>query len=209
MKQYPSIQGMNKAPQLPCIAFYKYDGSNLRFEWNPKRGWWKQGTRTRLFDETDEQFGDAIHLFHSTWADRLDKRFRANKKLRGVKEITCFFEYFGPNSFAGQHEPEDPKQLVLIDVSVHKKGMLDASTFLDWFGDMEGCALVVYKGNLNTALKNAVVNNELYGDDHIPLNEGIVCKGGSGHRTWMAKIKTADWIRRLKERYPERWEEYL
>jgi hypothetical protein len=38
MQQYPSIDGSGKAPLgVPCIAFYKYDGSNLRWEWSPKQ----------------------------------------------------------------------------------------------------------------------------------------------------------------------------
>ena len=45
MEQYPHIEGSTKAPiGEPCIAFYKYDGSNLRFEWSPKKGWHKFGT---------------------------------------------------------------------------------------------------------------------------------------------------------------------
>ncbi len=40
MLAYPEIPGPAKAPLgRPCIAFAKYDGSNLRFEWTPKRGW--------------------------------------------------------------------------------------------------------------------------------------------------------------------------
>lgn len=57
MKDYPSIPGSSKAPQLPCIAFKKYDGSNIRAEWSKKRGWYKFGTRTQLIDKTDLVFG--------------------------------------------------------------------------------------------------------------------------------------------------------
>jgi hypothetical protein len=54
MEQYPSIEGSSKAPLgKPCIAFYKYDGSNLRWEWNPKKGWFKFGTRHELFDQSN------------------------------------------------------------------------------------------------------------------------------------------------------------
>ena len=40
------------------------------------------------------------------------------------------------------------------------------------------------------------------------LNEGVMCKGGSGHNLWMCKIKTLDYLRRLKEMYAERWKEF-
>lgn len=36
MKDYPSIESSSKAPKDAGIAFYKYDGSNLRFEWHNK-----------------------------------------------------------------------------------------------------------------------------------------------------------------------------
>src|SRR5271154_7039190 len=68
MLSYPSIEGSSKAPLgKPCIAFYKYDGSNLRFEWQRKgRQWMKYGTRTQLFNATTPTFGPAISVFHGT-----------------------------------------------------------------------------------------------------------------------------------------------
>ena len=75
MKQYPEISGSNKAPiGAQCLAFVKYDGSNLRWEWSPKKGWYKFGTRTRLFDHTDEIFGEAIPLFQDTLGPEITSR---------------------------------------------------------------------------------------------------------------------------------------
>lgn len=63
MEQYPSILGSAKAPLgKPCIAQYKYDGSNLRFEWNPKRGFHKYGTRRHLFDQTDPVYRGILDI---------------------------------------------------------------------------------------------------------------------------------------------------
>lgn len=52
--------------------FDKIDDSNLHFEWNRKRGWHKFGTRTRLFNEADWQFGRAIPLFQRSLAEPAD-----------------------------------------------------------------------------------------------------------------------------------------
>jgi len=43
---YPSIRGP-AFEQLgqPCVAFHKYDGSNLRFLWQEAKGWFRFGTR--------------------------------------------------------------------------------------------------------------------------------------------------------------------
>ena len=76
MKQYPHIVGPSKAPREHCIAFYKYDGSNVRFEWSKKRGWYKFGTRTQLIDENVEIFGQAIPVFKNTLAEGIEKVLR-------------------------------------------------------------------------------------------------------------------------------------
>lgn len=105
MKTYPSIEG-SKYPNSKCIAFKKYDGSNLRWEWRRKRGFFKFGTRTRLFDESDEVFGESIKIFFNTYAEDLEKIFIDS---RMAEPITSFTEFFGPSSFAGLHEPGEKK----------------------------------------------------------------------------------------------------
>ena len=82
MKSYRSIDGPSKAPQKPCIAFYKYDGSNLRFEWSKKRNWYKFGTRRRLFDESDDKYGQAIPMFLERLAPGLEKVFKKKSNSR-------------------------------------------------------------------------------------------------------------------------------
>ena len=123
MKQYLEIQGPNKAPRENCIAFYKHDGSNIRVEWSRKRGWYKFGSRTCLIDGT-HPLGDAIDIFLNTYSDDLEKIFKKDKLFRNCQNVTIFSEYFGPNSFAGQHEEDDPKEIVVFDISIHKKGIM-------------------------------------------------------------------------------------
>ena len=198
MYQYPSIQGPNKAPHEHCIAFEKIDGSNLRWEWSPKRGWSKFGTRTHLFDATDKVFGAAIQVFLDKYADPLERVIRDTKEFRCVDRVTAFTEFFGPNSFAGVHVPNDPKDLILFDVHVYKKGILGPRDFLKYFGHLP-VAKVIYEGVLNQTLVEDVRQGK------YPVVEGVVCKGGSGHGLWMRKIKTLAYLERLKNRFPGDW----
>jgi len=199
MKQYPEIMGPRKAPHASCIAFEKYDGSNLRFEWSKKQGWYKFGTRRRLFDETDESFGPAISLFMDSIANELDHIFRQHKHFRNRDQCVVFCEYFGPQSFAGLHDPNDTMTLRIIDVAIHKKGIILPKDFLKLFNGLP-IARMVYQGNFGPQLVKDVM------DGKYNVEEGIVAKGvkpGSKnpqHRFWMAKVKTRTWMEKLKEK---------
>lgn len=200
MKEYPSIPGSAKAPKDQCIAFYKYDGSNLRFEWQRKKGWCKFGTRHRLFDQTDEVFGEAISLFNETVAPKVDPILR--KEYRDAQEITAYCEFFGKESFAGQHKPNDPKQLKLFDVNILKRGLVLPREFVKLFGKLDIAAEVVYEGNLNEQFIKDVKEGK------YNVWEGVVCKGGTKHDLWMCKIKTNAYLQKLKEVYADKWESY-
>jgi len=208
IKPYPSIPGSSQAPKKPCIAFRKYDGSNLRFEWSPKQGWHKFGTRKRLFDETDDVFGPSIPVFHNTLAEPLLKIVKDNKKWRNARRITAYAEYVGPHSFAGLHdiEPVNPMELVLFDVNIHQQGFVSPRDFVNNFSGEVRSAEVVYEGNLNADFISSVKLGEYNAGDGI--EEGVVCKGGSGHSLWMAKIKTDAYIAKLKEVFGVGWEQY-
>ena len=212
MKNYPSILGSSDAPQLPCIAFYKYDGSNLRFEWQRKAGWCKFGTRHRLFDKADPEYGPAIEIFMKKYSSGIEEVIRN----RGIQEITCYCEYFGPHSFAGQHNPKHPAlaingiidntpmDLVLFDVNIYKKGIMPPQAFIDTFKHLP-IARVVYEGNLDAQFIQDIKNG-IY-----PVVEGVVCKGcvgNSPHGLWMRKIKTQTYIEELKRRFNKDWEQY-
>lgn len=200
MKQYPSIRGPCRAPlNEPCIAFYKYDGSNLRFEWNAKRGFYKFGTRRRLFDKTDSEYEEAIDLFLTTQAIELEKIF---KKEYRARQAIVFCEFFGAQSFAGKHKEKDPKQLVLIDINIDKKGFISPADFVSIFGHFPFCASVIYRGPLTEEFVQNVREN------NFDLNEGVVCKGGKGHKLWRCKIKTNDYRVRLIEVYKDGWAKY-
>ena len=62
MKTYPTIRYFESNDLgKKIIAFNKLDGSNIRAEWNKKRGLYKFGSRTRLISESDS-LGEAISL---------------------------------------------------------------------------------------------------------------------------------------------------
>jgi len=197
MEQYPEIPGAKKAPLgEKCIAFYKYDGSNLRWEWSRKRGWHKFGTRTELFSPEHPLWGQAVPLWEQI-ADDVEKRVRSNG-FREIERITAFTEFFGPSSFAGTHVQDEPKELRLIDVYLFKKGIMPPRWFVNTFGDAPYAAQVVYQGNLN---------KEFIHDVHAgkyPVWEGVVAKG----EDFRVKIKTEAYMLRLKEVYGLNWERF-
>jgi hypothetical protein len=197
MQQYPSIEGSSKAPLgVPCIAFYKYDGSNLRWEWNPKKGWFKFGTRTQLFDASHEVFGKAIPIFLNGMADEVLRRVKDFD--RNVQRITAFTEYFGPNSFAGQHVATDEMELRLIDTYLFKKGLMNPKDFVKVFGDMPQVAEIVYEGNLNQQFIDEVRAGK------YPVWEGVVAKGDD----FVVKIKTDAYFKKLNEVYGTQYRLY-
>lgn len=205
MKQYPQIMGPNKAPRSDCIAFYKYDGSNIRCEWSKKRGWYKFGSRKVLIDKTSP-LGDAIDIFLNTYGEPLSQIFTDNKQFRETQNVTVFLEYFGNNSFAGQHDPDDEKKVILLDVSIHKKGIMSPIDFLRTFY-MVDTPPVIYTGNFSNQFIQEIKNGK------HKVNEGVVVKGNcpkrkKGHNLWMAKCKTKSWIERLKKQAEENPEKF-
>lgn len=190
MKKYPSILTIKEAgfPKITnCIAFDKIDGSNLRFEYNKKQ-WNKFGTRHHLFDETDDVFGVAIDIFRNKWQDDITKILLKER----ISQCIVFMEFYGENSFAGVHVPEDKKHLKFFDINIYKKGLMPSREFLKLFGHLD-IPEVIYEGNLN---KQFVldVENGLYN-----INEGVVCKGGNKQNNmWMRKIKTIEYLNKLK-----------
>ena len=125
--------------------------------------------------------------------------FFENKYFRNVDQVTLFCEYFGENSFAGRHFPEDKKDVMLFDILVYKKGFIKPKDFIELFGHLP-IPNVVYQGNYNKALIDNIRNR-------TDLMEGVVCKGvrktKGNELVWMVKIKTNQWLFRLKDKFGE------
>jgi hypothetical protein len=206
---YPKIPGSKNSPSDRCIAFEKYDGTNLHWVWDRELGWYAFGTRRDRFDLDDVGVGefnsahpgmeDAPAIFRENFGDSLERVFRDNPTYADP-DIVVFTEYFGAESFAGSHEPGAPKQLVLFDVQTGG-GIIGPEQFVDDFGALK-IARSVYRGKLTGKFIHDVREGR-YG-----VNEGVVCKGGAAECRWMVKIKTDDYMRRLKEAFQSQWGEY-
>ena len=199
MKTYWEIPGPSKSPKQPCMAFMKYDGSNMRFEWSKKQGWHKFGTRHTMFGPGDQMWGKAIDIFNDCYAEDLIKVFKEDKKIRQAQSVLVFCEYFGPKSFAGLHDPDDDMELVLFDINIHKRGIMSPQDFVHKFGHLK-IPEVVYEGNFNNQFVQDVKDGK-YGAEE----EGIVAKGvlpgkKAPHGLWMSKVKTKWWIDQLRIR---------
>jgi hypothetical protein len=196
MIQYPSIPNFKYVElDRPFMGFPKYDGSNLRWGWSSNKGWHKAGTRTRYFDRTDTEFGEAFTVFPQLEAE-LGRFVKDNKR----SSIVAFTEFLGPNSFAGIHRKEDPKSLILFDIAVNDE-ILNPKDFMDITWDIKGAAKVICQ----TILDEELINRVQTGD--FDVTEGIICKGTSRRNPWMAKIKTLSYLAKLKEVYAGNWEE--
>jgi hypothetical protein len=188
---YPSIA--TTISKTPIIAFDKLDGSNIRTEWSRKTGFTKFGTRKRLLDSKENVLGEAVELFHRSYAEDLERIFRKQR----LEKAAAFLEFAGPNSFAGQHE-EEAHELVLFDVHVYKKGLLPPKEFLKLFGKLR-TPEILYEGIANAQLVEAVRESQLDGMTF----EGVVCKGAldSRRRPTMFKLKSQAWLEAVKARY--------
>ncbi len=200
MKEYPSISRLNSSHiGRSCLAFVKYDGSNLRWEWSKKRGWYKFGTRHHLFDKSDADFGVAIDLFMNM-APQIEEVIKEN--FPGVQQITAFTEFYGPSSFAGHHIRGEGKTLRLFDICPYKKGILGPREFLKYFGKYPFSPGVIYDGPLTQEFVDGVRSGK------YPVVEGVVCKGGEGHHLWMVKIKTDSYRKKLVDSFGPHWQKY-
>jgi hypothetical protein len=216
MKEYPSIpaaghllsQSTEDYLGRPFVAFNKLDGSNIRAEWDRRRGWHQFGSRRRLLDASQPLLGSAIQLILDGYGDGLAKAFTDDSALGRPQQTTAYFEFLGPHSFAGQHdssvlgvESNEPFRVVLIDVNIHKRGFVSAEQFIERFGHL-GIPSVVHRGELTDDFVKDVRAGR-YGD-----GEGVILKGGEGHDRWMAKIKTTAYLRRLKSFFQGDWQRY-
>jgi len=207
MIEYPSIINSSKAPRKPCIAFVKYDGSNIRVKYTQKRGFDLFGSKNCLIDESHPHLGEVVSVFTKSHADPLTKLFK--KLYPNEREITVFGEFLGPSSFAGIHVVGEPKEFVMFDVMICGKQnkFVHPKDFVKIYAGEVRTAEVVYEGNMNDQLIADVRAGK------YPVNEGVVCKGMEKSGAfrggiWMCKIKTQAYLNKLKVRFGDEWEKY-
>ncbi len=207
---YPKIPDSKNCPLERCIAFEKYDGTNIHWIWEIELGWYAFGTRRNRFDLDDMGIAEfnAAHpgleqapdIFSRDFASQLTTIFQENQQYN-CPEITVFTEFFGLNSFAGMHKHEDQKQLVLFDVQTDG-GIIIPQQFVQDFNELN-IARIIYRGKLTGKFINHVREGK-YG-----VTEGVVCKGGNNpNNLWMVKIKTNAYMCRLQQAFKENWQAY-
>jgi hypothetical protein len=94
-----------------------------------------------------------------------------------------------------------PLRVVLIDVNVHRRGLVSAERFIEWFGHL-GIPRVIHRGELSREFISDV-RADRYGTP-----EGVILKGGEGHDRWMAKVKTTAYFHRLKAFFRGDWQKH-
>lgn len=191
MKSYPSIG--TKLQRTKVIVFDKLDGSNIRAEWSKKKGFYKFGSRNRLIDNKHPMLGESIDLIVENYQEQLSSIFSTKKLERAV----AFFEFYGEGSFAGSHEVDEKHKVILIDVNVYTRGMIEPVHFIELFEEI-GIPKVLFRGVLDEQLVTEVKNGTLEGMTF----EGVVCKyhNQKNKIVKMFKIKNRSWINRLKEK---------
>ena len=120
-----------------------------------------------------------------------------NDKYSKIDSFVVFCEYLGDGSFSGQHISSDIKDVILFDVNQYKRGFIPPKEFIDNFGSLH-IPKVVYHGKYDVDLINSVRNNK------FNLFEGVVAKGIDGKNIWMTKIKTNEWLLKVKSIYGEK-----
>ncbi|VTS05840.1 RNA ligase family protein [Tuwongella immobilis] len=220
MLYYPKIPGSRAAPSGRCVAFEKYDGTNLHWDWDADFGWVSFGTRRDAFDWSDHgiaafaeahpDLADATRIFEANWAHSLAATLAGLPAERLGASVRCFTEFFGPSSFAGRHLRHEPKELRLIDVESESAGMWFPDDFLRDFGHL-AIARVIASGKLTGQFADEIRRGK------FPLAEGVICKGVHRQRQadgrvmeslWMVKIKTDAYQARLRQAFADRWEEF-
>lgn len=205
MKHYHSIEkNVEDYIGQHVYGFRKFDGSNFCVEWNKKlskksrftNGFGKFGTRTQMIKNANNPFEEAIGIFENKYAEKLDKIFNEEKIFRGIDTITVYGEFFGEHSFAGQHDWKEPHDLVIFDMFLYKKDFLKPGDFIDLFGHL-GIPRVIYKGILTEDIIDLVKRNA------FGLEEGLVFKGVIDNKVFMTKLKTNEWIQKVRALYGE------
>ncbi len=192
MKTYPTIPAEIRR-DMPYYIFDKLDGSNIRAEWSKKRGFHKFGTRKQLLDESylHPFLGESLPLIKNKYEEDISRILIKNK----LDRATFFFEFYGENSFAGNHYEEE-HTVTLFDVSVYRVGYLPPSEFLKLFDNLDTAKLLL-KSKVNDPLIQQVRDGTLEGMTY----EGVVCKAKhpkKGKRPVMFKIKNLEWISKVK-----------
>lgn len=223
MRFYESFLNINNDKELlddTIYAFNKYDGQNFVVKYNARSKEFDAfGSKTQLVDETSEQFGNAVKIFKEEIKEELQILIKKNtgkhKLFEGIDEIEFYFEYWGQNSFCGKHQENDKMQLILIDIWLKKKGYVEPLDFINFTNNSNiPSAEIIYIGKLNSVFICSIQDNDWNKPNckYPSVKEGVVCKRNhqkKGQRLPKVKIKTNWWLNKVKEHYPQNWEQLI
>ena len=211
----PNAHGTQLEPGETVWIQDKLDGTNLAWEWNAKRGWHRQGTRTRLFDASDLQFGFTVGKQLPELLKACDS-FEYLIQQYKPKTLTVVTELYGDGSFAGSHVGESGR-LYVLDVLVDNKFLLPKEIYGD-LGPVDPESFIGYHGKLeHLPYYHAprIFSTDAEWSPHLVeqlrikenVNEGVVVKSAERRGVW-AKVKTYDYMSRIKAKRPDNWKEF-
>jgi hypothetical protein len=211
---YPKIPDGRNCPLNKCIAFEKYDGTNLHWSWDKLLGFHSFGTRRDSFTFDAQGIIDfnlahpgleCASIYFQAVLENILVDVLKNSKI--YTEAIIYTEFFGPNSFAGTHSIEDAKtskqKLIIIDVSLNKKIISPQQLIYDFeeYAYLE-IAKTIYCGKYTGQFVEDVRKGK------YPVNEGVVVKGVVDGQVYMTKIKTDAYMKRLKTEFKDNWKNY-
>jgi hypothetical protein len=206
--EFPKIPSTKGFRHNHCVAFVKLDGTNIGAEWTPKRGFHKFRLRSGLFDHTHPTFGPAVEAFKSRYDETLGKVFKDSKLFRTDHRVTVFGEFFGPDTFAGNHynlPPGAKREVVVFDIYKDEFGFIGPDDFIKLTEGVPTAPLV-YRGKFTGQFAEDVRTGKYASKGVV---EGVVVKAGKGGDDYeVAKIKTYAYLEELKKRFKQDWEGY-
>ena len=190
MKEYSSIESCPGPLSGNWYVFDKLDGSNIRIEVT-KKGIIKFGKRNGLLDDSYPILKRSIDLIKAQ-EEALMKVFN---KIRAEK-LTCYFEFYGPSSFAGWHNENELQTCTLIDIDIYKKGLIAPKEFVSITNGVIDTARLLYIGNITKPILDEISNGTLEGMTF----EGVIMKGpiNKYKQPQYYKWKNVNWFEKLK-----------
>jgi hypothetical protein len=207
--QYPKIPSSADCPLKQCIAFDKLDGTNIHIVWKNDKAV-TFGTRRDQFPLTESgeaEFCNAHpelgRIFDSNQIimTNLSRMIRNDNRYYDADELVLFFELYGEGSFAGNHTAKI-KTLYLIDAQINGRILTPKEFLADFWGFEANIPKVIYRGKYSGQFVEDVRNGK------YRVNEGVICKGEVGGKVYSCKIKTNEYMEKLKGRFQKSWQDH-
>ena len=194
MKEYPSIVAAHgqQFAEFDAHLFEKLDGQNVRAQWSAKTGWYKFGSRHRLVELSDPEYGPAVEHFHA----ELGAPLAALAKKTRARSLTVFMEWFGPTSLGGFHTPGEELSLAVFDAFDPQKGFLSPNEFRKLFEDAVPTPRYLGPQRWTRGYVQRVRAGEVESSF-----EGVVAKNYLGTRFQLSKAKTQAWLDAIHARF--------